>query len=315
MPHGWATAPHWMVIARRAKVPTATALAVAIYAFDIAAKASDRGSIDCLDVETAGAFLQVEDEDIRNVLEAMKDKGIIVHGRWSGWDDLQKPKDNTNAERQRRFKEKNRKDRSAGNAVTDQNNAVTKTDNAVTTVTGSEKTPLGNAERKIDRKTEQIEDSPPISPSPGDGGPAQQPELIDMTPTGALIEDEDPVSDAVKLYNEAADRCGLSRAQKATDKRRKAIKARLSECGGIDGWRVALEKMEASSFCRGEKTDWRANIDFLCQQSSFVKLMEGAYDDTRPAGRRNGHATQSPPRTGAPGFVAGLGIKDEDIPF
>ena len=88
---------------------------------------------------------------------------------------------------------------------------------------------------------------------------------------------------ASDLYNETAQRCGLSKIQAMNSSRRTKLKARLKECGGIDGWRFALEKVEASPFLRGETTDWRANLDFMLRPSNFTKLMEGGYDKGRGA--------------------------------
>ena len=92
------------------------------------------------------------------------------------------------------------------------------------------------------------------------------------------------ISLAVDLYNATAEQSGLPRAQKLTDKRRRALAARLRDCGGLSGWEVALEKLAASPFLTG-RTDrgFRADLDFLCQERSFTKLLEGSYDDRRPA--------------------------------
>ena len=99
--------------------------------------------------------------------------------------------------------------------------------------------------------------------------------------------------EAVSIYNEMAGRIGLSRVQKLTPTRQKHLRARLEDCGGLDGWRTACAKVEASSFLRGEESDrgWKANFDFMMRQSRFTSLMEGQYD--RPAGRR-GSSKESP---------------------
>ena len=101
------------------------------------------------------------------------------------------------------------------------------------------------------------------------------------------------LKEAVSIYNEMAGRVGLSRVQKLTPTRQKHLRARLEDCGGLDGWRTACAKVEASSFLRGEESDrgWKANFDFMMRQSRFTSLMEGQYD--RPAGRR-GSSKESP---------------------
>jgi hypothetical protein len=91
--------------------------------------------------------------------------------------------------------------------------------------------------------------------------------------------------EAVRLWNEAAKRAGWPAVQRMTSPRRRALKARLAECGGIDGWRSAIAKAEASSFLMGRKPrsagheNWRCDLDFILKQAKFTKLMEGGYDD------------------------------------
>ena len=53
-----------------------------------------------------------------------------------------------------------------------------------------------------------------------------------------------PVEQAVSIWNETAERAGLAKVQKLTDTRRSSLKKRLAECGGVDGWRAACEKVE-----------------------------------------------------------------------
>jgi len=92
-----------------------------------------------------------------------------------------------------------------------------------------------------------------------------------------------PIDEAVEAWNALADDIGLPKVQKLTDARRSRLKARLSDCGGLEGWDVALSKIRASSFLskpsRGKHPNWRPDFDFILTQSKFTKLMEGGYDD------------------------------------
>jgi hypothetical protein len=105
-------------------------------------------------------------------------------------------------------------------------------------------------------------------------------------PVLALVSEQtiaDPVAEAVNRFNDYADRFDLPRCQKLTDKRRTHLKARLNDCGGLDGWDAALAHIDRSAFLRGEtgRASWRGcHIDFLCMPDRFTKLMEGAYDDS-----------------------------------
>ena len=100
---------------------------------------------------------------------------------------------------------------------------------------------------------------------------------------------------AFEDWNALAERCSLPTCQRITDTRRRKMKARLRDAGGIEGWRHALAKVEASSFLRGEsERGWRPDIDFLLTKGKFAKTMEGAYDDGPRAGSNgSGRAAQS----------------------
>jgi len=84
---------------------------------------------------------------------------------------------------------------------------------------------------------------------------------------------------AVLAYNDAAADAGWPQAQKLTKARAAALKARLKDCGGLEGWVGALARARASPhLCGQNDRGWTASLDFLIQQSSFAKLMEGNYD-------------------------------------
>jgi hypothetical protein len=120
---------------------------------------------------------------------------------------------------------------------------------------------------------------------------SESPELL---PINKPSSDPDQIRAAVEHYNDAAQRAGLPVAQNINDSRRAKIRARLKECGGLDGWLIALQKMEASSFCcGGSSTGWRMNLDSLVQAQTFTKLMEGAYDNPSGADGRRGVASTS----------------------
>ena len=120
------------------------------------------------------------------------------------------------------------------------------------------------------------EPTEPTSSASSVSPPETLPALLDLTPTTA-----DPVQQAFSRYNHAAETAGLPVAQAITPERRAKIKARLKECGGLDGWDAALEKLAASALCTGAKTGWKADLDFILKKSKFLKLMEGSYDDHR----------------------------------
>jgi len=70
-----------------------------------------------------------------------------------------------------------------------------------------------------------------------------------------------------------------------TDKRRKAIQARMRKTAWRDGWREALTMMAASDFCTGQNDrGWVANIDWFLRPDTVTKLLEGAYNGTQQQG-------------------------------
>mgnify|MGYP001809868668 CR=1 FL=1 len=84
---------------------------------------------------------------------------------------------------------------------------------------------------------------------------------------------------AFDAYNDLAAEAGLPKAQALNDQRKAKIRQRLGECGGLAGWLDALGKIRGSPFLRGENDrGWKASLDFVLQQSSFTRLMEGSYD-------------------------------------
>ena len=96
---------------------------------------------------------------------------------------------------------------------------------------------------------------------------------------------------AVAAWNALAAETGLPTVTKLTDDRRGKLKARLQDCGGLDGWIAALEKIRASPGLLGRTGgSWRANFDFVLRESGFVKIMEGNYDGWVETNRRGGES-------------------------
>lgn len=122
------------------------------------------------------------------------------------------------------------------------------------------------------------------------------------------------INQAVEAWNRLASDLGLAKVLKLTPARKAKLRARLHDCCGLEGWKLALEKIRKSPFLRGEKTDWRADFDFLLQEKSFTKLMEGAYDERtetpEPEGN-NGHPPNIPPEISANLLRAGIELRQQ----
>jgi uncharacterized protein YdaU (DUF1376 family) len=98
-----------------------------------------------------------------------------------------------------------------------------------------------------------------------------------------------PIYEAVEIYNATAEATGWPKVQKLSPARSQALKARLKDCGGIEGWRIAMDKGKASDFLTGRTPNpWTGcGFDWITKQANFAKLMEGNYDNrtANPTGR------------------------------
>ena len=127
---------------------------------------------------------------------------------------------------------------------------------------------------------------------PNDASPPQREDGGDKMEDGGGVKKEPPnpqaaadIDFAVSTWNDTAKHCGLPRAQNITDKRRKAILLRLKDVGGFDGWCALMEKIRGSPFLRGaNQQGWRCDFDWVLKPANLTKIMEGNYDDRKPAG-------------------------------
>ncbi len=124
-----------------------------------------------------------------------------------------------------------------------------------------------------------IKDSPngELSPTPSDDlfpdPPAEAP------PMRRMMTATDAAKEGFRMWNELAERCGLPKAEKLTDKRMRALGTRMRDAGSVQRFGEIIAKIEHIGWmCGDNDRGWRADLDFVCQQSSFVKLMEGAYE-------------------------------------
>lgn len=116
-----------------------------------------------------------------------------------------------------------------------------------------------------------VQDDKPIP----DNKPVTKPDNISSE------SQEITVDDVVDAWNDLAKDRDLPKVLKITPARRKQIQARIKEYSP-DDWSTALTAIYKSKFlCGDNDRGWKANIDFLLQPSSFVKLIEGAYSNER----------------------------------
>jgi hypothetical protein len=100
---------------------------------------------------------------------------------------------------------------------------------------------------------------------------------------------------AVEAYNLTADYavgqgCKWPKCENLHETRRKKLKARLKDCGGLEGWKGAMMRAIHSDYLMGrtqrkpEYASWTPSLDFFLQLKSFTQLLEGFYDN-KPAGQ------------------------------
>ena len=122
--------------------------------------------------------------------------------------------------------------------------------------------------------------------------PEPEPEVREDTDVSLSADAAAPVhaseaSEAVSAYNVAAEKAGWPKVQRMSPARTRALKARLRECGGIEGWQHALKRAIDSDFlCGRTPKAWVGfSFDWMTKAANFTKLMEGNYDnrDRQPA--------------------------------
>lgn len=84
------------------------------------------------------------------------------------------------------------------------------------------------------------------------------------------------------LYNETC--VSFPRCASLSDKRRKALHARLQQYS-LEDFKTLFSKAEASSFLKGgNRRNWTATFDWLIADANMAKVLDGNYDDRETTG-------------------------------
>lgn len=107
------------------------------------------------------------------------------------------------------------------------------------------------------------------------------------------------VGEVVDLYHEILP--SLPSVLKVTDARRKAISARIhDDLKTPSEWRVFFSRVGKSDFLTGKADNFRADLEWLCKPSNFLKVREGRYDPKNATSatteRSSGINNPPPPR-------------------
>lgn len=128
---------------------------------------------------------------------------------------------------------------------------------------------IGTHKKNNLNKNTKLQENTPLSPKENDLFQTNLPASETKTDVEICFEE----------FNQMAERNNLPKCQAINKTRISKMKKRMKECGGIDGWRAALAKVEASDYMLGRNNGFKCTIDFMLQESGFAKLMEGNYDN------------------------------------
>lgn len=100
-------------------------------------------------------------------------------------------------------------------------------------------------------------------------------------PKGKVVASADApltVSELVEDWNDLAAETGLSKVKVMSDARRKRAAARIKKFPDLTLWQQAFANIRGSPFLLGDNDKgWKADFDFLLQDKSFSRLIEGTY--------------------------------------
>ena len=89
-----------------------------------------------------------------------------------------------------------------------------------------------------------------------------------------------PYQKIADIYNAVC--TAFPRCTVLSDKRKKAIKARIHSGYSLEDFRRLFEKAQASTFLKGgNDRNWRATFDWLITDSNMAKTLDGNYDDNK----------------------------------
>lgn len=102
--HDMPTDPKWRVIARKSGQPLPCVIALFTLLMTTASAAEDRGDVSGLSIEDAAAALDMDEEAVAAILNAMQDR-VISGSRLSGWERRQPKRERENDNSAQRVKE------------------------------------------------------------------------------------------------------------------------------------------------------------------------------------------------------------------
>jgi len=139
--HDMPNDPKWRTIARVSKQPPALVIAVYLHVLvDASTNATERGRTQSLCVEDVATALDVDDEQVQAILDAMQ--GRVMDGDMvSGWEKRQPKREDGSAKRAKEWRERQKQQKN------DKTNACKTQPNATERIPNAEKRPDADADK------------------------------------------------------------------------------------------------------------------------------------------------------------------------
>lgn len=135
----------------------------------------------------------------------------------------------------------------------------------------------GNAKREIEETASEKENEIEIEKEK-----EKEYECTPPTPSPKQNKHQASIQAVVGLYNELCPK--LPKVSMISNLTRLSITDRLRDNPDMGTFRTVFSKANASSFLTGgNKSGWRANLDWLMGDTNFARVANGYYDDTKPA--------------------------------
>lgn len=112
---------------------------------------------------------------------------------------------------------------------------------------------------------------------------SQEEEEEEETKENTLTSESDSIDfeKLQKYWNGMTEKTLIPKIQIFSEQRKKRVNWLIKTYGRKE-FEKAIKNLFESDFCTGKNGNWKADFDFLCQQSSFVKLIEGSYSNNKP---------------------------------
>lgn len=93
------------------------------------------------------------------------------------------------------------------------------------------------------------------------------------------IPESDSLTSFADIFNSKVEGTRIPRIRGLSDTRKRALKNLAKEYGAV-ALESILDKVVASDFLSGRKTDFCASFDWIYKKANFLKIYEGNYDNT-----------------------------------